>query len=169
VLEIGGGTGFNLEHYPRELDELVVTDPSEGMLGRLERRAAHVPPPVRLVRAPAEQLPFEDASFDTVVSTFVLCSVDDQDAALAEIRRVLAPGGRFLFLEHVRADDPRLARRQDRLERPWGFVAFGCHPNRPTGERIEAAGLEVEAIERGELPNSPRLVRPLITGRAVKR
>jgi ubiquinone/menaquinone biosynthesis C-methylase UbiE len=165
VLEIGAGTGFNLAHYPAGMETLVVTDPSAGMLRRAARRA---PEGVRLVEAAAERLPFPDASFDTAVSTLVLCSVGDQDGALAEIRRVLAPGGRLLFLEHVRADDPRLARRQDRLERAWGVVALGCHPNRPTRARIEAAGFELEAIETGELPHSPSIVRPLITGRAVR-
>jgi SAM-dependent methyltransferase len=99
----------------------------------------------------------------------VLCSVRDQDAALAEIRRVLKPDGALLFIEHVRADDEKLARWQDRLERPWRVVAMGCHPNRATLERIEAGGFAVEELRRGELPRSAPIVRPMILGRAVAR
>jgi ubiquinone/menaquinone biosynthesis C-methylase UbiE len=169
VLEIGAGTGFNLEHYPPDVEEIVFTEPSAGMLRRAEGRAAALGGRARGVQAPAERLPFARDSFETVVSTLVLCSVEGQDEALAEIRRVLGPDGRFLFIEHVRSGDERLARWQDRLERPWGVVAFGCHPNRPTLDRIEAAGFEVESLEPGALPNAPRLVRPMITGRAVAR
>lgn len=166
VLEIGAGTGFNIRHYPAEVTQVVLTEPGEALLERARRRAAEGGRSVEAVRARAEALPFDDASFDTVVSTLVLCSVRDQDKALAEVRRVLKPGGAFLFIEHVRADDPRSARWQDRLERPWRVVAMGCHPNRATLERIEAAGFELEELERGELPKSPPIVRPMITGRA---
>ena len=166
VLEIGAGTGFNVRHYPADV-EIVITEPGEALLRRAERRAGENGRAIRAVRAPAERLPFEDGSFDTVVSTLVLCSVRDQDEALAEVRRVLAPGGRFLFLEHVRADDPKAARRQDRLNRPWRVVAMGCNANRDTLARIEAAGFEVEELERGDLPKSPRLIRPMILGRAT--
>jgi ubiquinone/menaquinone biosynthesis C-methylase UbiE len=119
------------------------------------------------VVAPAERLPFGDGSFDTVVSTAVLCSVSDPDASLREIGRVLRPGGQFLFSEHVRAADPDLAKWQDRLEGIWRMVTGGCHPNRDTLAALEASGLEIVELERGELPHSPSLVRPLITGRAV--
>ena len=102
VLEIGAGTGLNLTHYPESVTELVVTEPESPMLRRLERKVAGARPAVRVVQTEAESLPFEDQSFDTVVSTLVLCTVRDPDATLAEIRRVLKPGGRFLFLEHVR-------------------------------------------------------------------
>ena len=138
-----------------------------GCSGRATRRARTAGFPVRAVQTPAERLPFEDASFDTVVATLVLCSVDDQDRVLAEVRRVLRPDGRFLFIEHVRSDDANLARWQDRLERPWGVIGFGCHPNRATLGRIEAAGFELEALEADENMHAPRLVRPLITGRAA--
>jgi SAM-dependent methyltransferase len=93
--------------------------------------------------------------------------VRDQDQALAEIRRVLKPGGELIFMEHVRADDPKRARWQDRLDRPWRVIAMGCHPNRATLERIRAAGFEVQDVRRGELPMSPPIIRPLVTGRAV--
>lgn len=168
VLEVGVGTGFNLPHYPAGVGELVVTDELDGMLRRARLRAKRVGREIVATRAPVERLPFDNASFDTVVASLLLCTVSDQDRALAEIRRVLRPGGRYLFLEHVRSEDPGLARRQDRLERPWSVIAFGCHPNRDTLPRIEAA-FEVEAVEQGELPAGPKIVRPYVLGRALVR
>jgi ubiquinone/menaquinone biosynthesis C-methylase UbiE len=169
VLEIGAGTGFNIRHYPDDVEEIVITEPGAGLLRRAEGRAAESGRPVRAVLAFAERLPFEDDSFDTVVSTLVLCSVRDQDMALAEIRRVLKPGGRLLFIEHVRADDPKSARWQDRLDRPWSVVAMGCHANRATLGRIEAAGFDVEELRHGQMPKAPPIVQPMILGRAVAR
>jgi ubiquinone/menaquinone biosynthesis C-methylase UbiE len=169
VLEIGGGTGFNLQHYPTAIEELVVTEPAPGMLERARRRAATTELPVTVLQASAESLPFEDSSFDTVVSNLVLCSVEDLDRALAEIHRVLRPGGQLLFVEHVRSDDPRRAKWQDRLERPWMVLADGCHPNRATLDRIEAAPFELADVERSELEKSPPIVRPLVAGRAIAR
>jgi ubiquinone/menaquinone biosynthesis C-methylase UbiE len=169
VLEIGGGTGFNLPHYPSDVEELVVTEPAPGMLERARRRAATSGLPVTVRQASAEALPFDDSSFDTVVSTLVLCSVDDVDRALAEIHRVLRRDGQLIFVEHVRSDDPRRAKWQDRLERPWMVLADGCHPNRATLDRIEAGPFEVVDVERSELPHSPPLVRPLVAGRALAR
>jgi ubiquinone/menaquinone biosynthesis C-methylase UbiE len=166
VLEIGVGTGFNLPYYP-EVAELVITDPSEWMLRRAKRRASEVGRRVKVVRAPAQSLPFEDGAFDTVVSMAVLCSVPDQREALHEVRRVLRPGGQLLFSEHVRSDDPKRAKWQDRLEGVWKVLADGCHPNRDTLAAIEASGFELAEVERGELPGVPSLVRPLVTGRAV--
>ncbi len=163
VLEIGVGTGLSLAHYPPGV-ELIGVDPSEPMLRRARRRAVELGREVALVEAPAEALPFEDESFDTVVSLAVLCTVDDPSRALQEIRRVLRPEGRFVFLEHVRSSDPKLARWQDRLERPWGWIAGGCHPNRRTLEAIEGAGFEVVELEREDLPDIPRLVRPNVMG-----
>ncbi|HVN59686.1 MAG TPA: class I SAM-dependent methyltransferase, partial [Gaiellaceae bacterium] len=115
VLEIGAGTGANLPHYNGNIESLVVTEPEPPMLRRLQRAARDQMPSAKVLRAPAEDLPFEDDSFDAVVSTLVLCGVDDQPRALREARRVLRPGGRLLFLEHVRSDDPGLARFQDRM------------------------------------------------------
>jgi ubiquinone/menaquinone biosynthesis C-methylase UbiE len=163
VLEIGIGTGLSLSHYPK-IGELVGVDPSEPMLRRARRRAADLGRDVTLVEGPAEALPFDDESFDTVVSLAVLCTVDDPSRVLQEIRRVLRPGGSFVFLEHVRSSDSKLAQWQDRLERPWGWIAGGCHPNRRTLEAIERAGFEVVELEREDLPDIPRLVRPNIMG-----
>jgi ubiquinone/menaquinone biosynthesis C-methylase UbiE len=166
VLEIGAGTGLSFVHYPANV-ELVAVEPSEPMLRRARRRAAELGRDVTLVPAGAERLPFEDDAFDTVVSLAVLCTVRDPSLALAEIRRVLRPGGRFIFLEHVRASDPRLARRQDRLERPWGWIAGGCHPNRPTLDTIASAGFELAEIEQHDEAPMPHLVTPLVSGSAM--
>ena len=137
------------------------------MLRRLAPRAAARTPPAISVLAPAERLPFGDASFDTVVSTLTLCTVADQAAALAEMRRVLVPGGRLLFLEHVRAQDERDARLQDRITPLWRHIGHGCHPNRDTVAAIEDAGFVLEWLERDRQPDAPRFVAPRATGVAV--
>lgn len=173
TLEIGAGTGLNVEHYPEAVTELVLTEPDPHMATRLRRRLEASPPPVastRVVEADAGALPFEDASFDTVVGTLVLCSVPEPPRAVAELRRVLKPGGRFLYIEHVRdREGTRRARWQDRLERPWGVVGAGCHPNRDTG-RLVAESFGVTEPGLGELPGSAidYLVKPLITGEATR-
>jgi ubiquinone/menaquinone biosynthesis C-methylase UbiE len=166
VLEVGGGTGANLGHYGPGVESLTVAEPYPPMLRRLQRRAGDKAPGATIVQAPAEELPFEDGSFDSVVSTLVLCGVDDQARALDELRRVLRPGGKLLFLEHVRADDPELAHRQDRLNFLNRFVAC-CDCNRATLAAIEARGFEVEEVEHAELPKVPSFVRPLIVGTAT--
>jgi SAM-dependent methyltransferase len=166
VLEIGGGTGVNLPHYD-EVDSLVVTEPEPAMLRRLRRKAGEQGSPAEVVRAPAEDLPFADGSFDTVTVTLVLCTVPDPEATLAEIKRVLAPDGQLLFLEHVRSRQSGLAKWQDRLEGPWKFLADGCRCNRDTVSAIGAAGFELGDVESGELPKLPPLVRPLRRGRAT--
>jgi ubiquinone/menaquinone biosynthesis C-methylase UbiE len=163
VLEIGVGTGLSFVHYPA-IDELVGIEPAEQMLKRARKRARELGREVTLVQTPAETLPFEDDSFDTVVSLAVLCTVDDPKRALAEIRRVLRPNGRFVFLEHVRSSNPDLARWQDRLQRPWAWFVCGCHPNRRTLETIESSGFDVVQLEHRDLPDIPRLVRPNVIG-----
>jgi ubiquinone/menaquinone biosynthesis C-methylase UbiE len=167
VPEIGAGTGANLPFYDRSIESLVVTEPEPPMLRRLQRKAREVAPLALVLRAPAEDLPFEDDSFDTVVSTLVLCGVDDQPRALREARRVLRPGGRLLFLEHVRADDPGIARFQDRMN--WlNRLVVGCDCNRPTLATIEAE-FGVSKLERTTMPKAPKFVRPLIVGTARSR
>ena len=166
VLEVGAGTGLNLPHYGGSVTELVLTEPSPYMAERLRRKLGDRP--ARVVEASAEALPFDDGAFDCVVCTLVLCSVGDPERAVAEIGRVLRPGGRVLFIEHVRSEEPKLARWQDRLERPWGLVGEGCHPNRDTLAVLQAGGLAVEQLERGRMPKAPPIVRPTIDGTAVR-
>jgi ubiquinone/menaquinone biosynthesis C-methylase UbiE len=163
VLEIGVGTGLSFPHYPAEV-ELTAVEPSAPMLRRARQRAEELGRNVTFVQAPAERLPFADGSFDTAVSLVVLCSVSEPDAVLAELRRVLRPGGRLLFSEHVRSDDPAVAHRQDRYARPWAWFACGCHPNRDTLAAVEAAGFELVEVEREERPEIPTLVRPHVKG-----
>ena len=165
TLEIGAGTGLNVEHYDRSrVTRLVLAEPDPHMARRLRERAAGAG--AEVVEAPAGGLPFEDASFDTVTGTLVLCTVEDPGAAVADIARVLRPGGRFLFFEHVRAEDPGVARWQDRLERPWGWIAAGCHPNRDTVALLRSSPLEVEDVRDTRLPKAPKLVRPAVSGSA---
>jgi ubiquinone/menaquinone biosynthesis C-methylase UbiE len=167
VLELGAGTGHNLPYYTASVTELVLTEPDPHMARRLRESLAIDQGTVRdaqVIEAPAEGLPFDDGSFDTVVATLVLCTVEDPDRAIAEIRRVLVEGGRFLYLEHVRSSRPGLARWQDGLRRPWGFFAGGCHPNRATDQLIAGGGFWIDSMERGKLPKAPALVRPLVRG-----
>jgi ubiquinone/menaquinone biosynthesis C-methylase UbiE len=166
VLEIGAGTGANLPLYGAGVESLVVAEPSPPMLRRLQQAARERAPLARVVQAPAEDLPFEDDSFDAVVSTLVLCGVDDQARALREARRVLRPGGRLLFLEHVRSDDAGLARFQDRMN--WlNRLVVQCDCNRPTLAAIEAEGFGVSRLERTTMPKAPKFVGPVIVGAAT--
>jgi ubiquinone/menaquinone biosynthesis C-methylase UbiE len=167
VVEIGAGTGLNFTHYGTDLDQLVVTEPDEAMALRAEARMREAGRPGEVVRAGAESLPMPDGSVDTVISTLVLCTVPDPGAALAEVARVLRPGGRLLFSEHVRSDSERLSRWQDRLAGPWRAFASGCRCNQPTLELIERA-LEVERVERETWRGVPPIVSPLVTGEAVR-
>jgi ubiquinone/menaquinone biosynthesis C-methylase UbiE len=167
VIEIGAGTGANLAHYPDAVTELVLTEPEEPMAKRLEAKARASGRSASVVRTPAEALPFPDRSFDTAVCTLVLCTVRDPERTLAELGRVLKPGGRLLFLEHVRSDDPALARWQDRFAPMWRRLGHGCNCNRPTPDLIRSSALELVEIAEGELPKSPPIVRPLRVGQAV--
>ena len=167
VLEIGAGTGANLSHYGADITSLTVTEPEPPMLKRLEKHVREEGSPAKVLRAPAEDLPFEDDSFDTVVSTLVLCGVDDQPRSLREIRRVLRPGGTLIFIEHVRSDEPKLARLQNRMNGLNRFMV-GCECNRPTLDSIKAEGFEVDRLERTTLSKVPKFVRPLIAGTALR-
>ncbi len=167
VVELGAGTGANLDHYPDGVEELILVEPDPHMTKRLRVRLNESGRQARVVEAPAERLPFEAASFDTAVSTLVLCTVPDPGAAIAELTRVLRPGGRLLFLEHVRSRHPGLAAWQDRLERPWRFLADGCHCNRDTLATIGGSRFELGAIEHERMPKAAPIVRPLVRGSAV--
>jgi ubiquinone/menaquinone biosynthesis C-methylase UbiE len=164
VLEIGAGTGHNLPFYPERVEAITVTEPEAPMARRLAQKIREQPRAIELVQAPAEQLPLGDAQFDTVVSTLVLCTVVDQARALRELRRVLKPGGRLLFIEHVRSDDAGLAKWQDRLNGINKVVAHGCNCNRETVDAIRAAGFTITSLERHQLPKAPPFVRPLVVG-----
>ncbi len=168
VLEIGAGTGLNLPHYPAGVD-LVVTEPIAGMRDRLQRRAQEEGIDASVVAAGADELPFPDDSFDTVVSTMVLCTVPDPHVAISEIQRVLRPGGRLLFIEHVLADTPRLSRWQQRLADPWAAFADGCRCDRDTLAHLRSAGLRLTGVRRDAWRGMPGIVGPLVIGAAEAR
>lgn len=167
VLEIGGGTGANLPHY-RSVDRVTIVEPDPFMRKRLGRKLGATRVPVEVSAAGAEDLPFHDGSFDTVVSTLVLCTVRDQGSALEEIRRVLRPGGRLLFIEHVRGTGS-MARWQDRVEPLWERIFGGCHPNRDTVAAIEDAGFEIETFESFYPPVPLSGLIPHVQGSATVR
>jgi SAM-dependent methyltransferase len=166
TVEIGGGTGLNLPYYPDDLDGLVLIEPDAAMRSRLEKRLGRSGRRARLVDAGAERLPFPDGSVDTVVSTFVLCTVEAPDLALREIARVLRPDGQLLLIEHVRSESPALAYWQDRLAGPWRHFAQGCRCNHATAELIVTCGLELEHVSEASWHAMPPIVRPLIAGQA---
>jgi SAM-dependent methyltransferase len=157
VLELGIGMGLNLRSYdPAKVTEVVGVDPSPE-LRQLAQEAEHDPRlKVRVEDGTAEALPFENASFDTVVCTFTLCSVCTPTVALSEARRVLKPSGRLLFCEHGLAPDPDVAKWQRRIEPVWKRIAGGCHLTRPISGTIAAAGFRLEGVERMYVPRTPR-------------
>jgi ubiquinone/menaquinone biosynthesis C-methylase UbiE len=166
VIEIGGGTGANLPCYGPAVESLTITEPELPMLRRLERMVREHRPAAKVLRAPAEDLPFDDHTFDVAVSTLVLCGADDQPRALRELRRVLRPGGQLLFFEHVRSDDAGTARLQDRVN--WlNRLVVCCDCNRPTLHSIQSAGFTITQIEHTTLPKAPKFVRPAIMGSAT--
>jgi ubiquinone/menaquinone biosynthesis C-methylase UbiE len=158
VLEIGIGSGLNLGYYPRSLESVVGVDPSMPLLQRAHRRAAWMAFPVHLRQGSAERLPIADRSIDVAVSTWTLCSVDEPALALAEIRRVLKPGGIFCFCEHAVCPDPATAAWQRRLTPFWRRVAGGCRLDRPHERLIEAAGLRIERLTRGRFVPGPAVL-----------
>jgi ubiquinone/menaquinone biosynthesis C-methylase UbiE len=172
TLELGAGSGLNLEHYTEAVSELIVTEPSQHMLRQLRELVREKPPRARqtkLVQAGAEELPFPDESFDTVVGTYVLCTIPDPGRALTEVARVLRPGGRLVYLEHVHAGEgTMLGRFQDLVEIPHRYIAAGCHPNRRTEQLLEESPLAVERLEHGQQPRAPLTVKPTIMGSARK-
>lgn len=169
VLEAGAGTGLNLAHYPPTLDRLVLTEPDPHMRRRLQRALAAAPPlfPAEVGDGSLDALPYGGQSFDAVVATLVLCSVRSPAEALSEVRRVLRPGGRLVFIEHVAATGkPRRLRWQHRLEPVWKRLAGNCHLTRDTEQAIEAAGFEVEHVTRESMRQAMPIVRPSIRGMA---
>jgi ubiquinone/menaquinone biosynthesis C-methylase UbiE len=164
VLEVGFGTGLNLSHYPKTVRSLVALDPMTALRERVEARIAAVGFPVRRVSLPADgRLPFDDACFDCIVSTWTLCSIDDAAAALGEMRRVLKPAGQYLFLEHGRSDDPGVARWQRRLTPLQRWVA-GCRLDLPVADVIRRSGFDVPELNRFVLPKHSRLGAEMYQG-----
>jgi ubiquinone/menaquinone biosynthesis C-methylase UbiE len=167
VLEVGIGSGLNLPFYRRDIDEVIGIDPSVELLAMARRHTAWLHFPVKLLHGPAEALPIEDGSIDSVVMTWTLCSVAEPGRVLAEIRRVLRPGGALVFVEHGRAPERRVRRWQDRLTPAWRRLAGGCHLNRPIAPLIEQAGFTLGELETGYLVKGPRLATFHYLGRAL--
>jgi ubiquinone/menaquinone biosynthesis C-methylase UbiE len=156
VLEVGVGSGVNLPLYGPAVTHVFGLDPSPELLRLASRRAADVVIPVSLLRASAEDLPVADAVFDTIVMTWTLCSIPNPIAALAEMRRVLRPGGQLIFVEHGLSPEIRTARWQRRLTPYWKQFSGGCHLDRKTDDLIRAAGFQVDAVETGYM-KAPKL------------
>jgi ubiquinone/menaquinone biosynthesis C-methylase UbiE len=168
VLDLGAGTGANLPYFSRDA-RIVAAEPDPAMAKQLRVRARELHVAVDVVSAEAESLPFKDDTFDAVVSTLVLCTVRDPDRALSEIRRVLKPGSKLYFLEHVAADDAGRYRWQRLLEPVWKPLAGGCHLTRRTHEAIERAGFTIDSIERESMRKAVPVVRPSVRGVATAR
>ncbi len=167
VLEIGFGTGLNVPHYPGSLSWLHAVDPAPLLPERVARRSAEASFPIQLKHVSAEQLPFENRSFDYVVSTWTLCTIPDPVKALREVRRVLKSDGRFLFLEHGRSEDPKIARWQDWLNPIQRVVGCGCNLNRPIDRLIAEAGLRIASLDRFLMEGVPRLGGEMYRGAAT--
>ena len=163
TLEIGAGTGLNFPLYPPDA-KVVAVEPDPSMIRRARERATEAA--IEVFQLDAQRLPLEDGSFDHVVGTLVMCTIPAPEKALSEIRRVLRPGGTYLFLEHVRSPSPRVARWQDRLEKPWRAVAGGCHPNRDTLSTITGCGFNVASVDHFEL--GLPWTKPHVVGVAVR-
>ncbi|MCZ2820370.1 methyltransferase domain-containing protein [Modestobacter sp. VKM Ac-2977] len=172
VLEVGAGSGTNFAHYPRAVSQVVAVEPEPHLRRLAEQAAERAPVPVSVVDGVAEALPAGDREFDTAVVTLVLCSVADQLGALRELHRVLRPGGRVVFWEHVRAERPPLTIVQDALDRTvWPLLSGGCHVGRDTVAAITAAGFAVERLERRRMPDTriPLPMAPHVVGTARRR
>jgi SAM-dependent methyltransferase len=165
VLEIGFGTGLNLPYYPERVTDLTVVEPERMLPDRVAKRIAEAAMPVEQVSLDASRgLPFDDDAFDSIVTTLTLCSIANVGPALAEIRRVLKPEGRYVFLEHGRSDDPRVARRQDFFNPVQKIIGCGCNMNRPIDTLVMEAGFELLTLERFLIPDSPRILAEMYLG-----
>ena len=168
VLDVGVGSGLNLPFYARRAQEIFGLDPSPRLLARAHSNAQQVHIPVQLLEGSAERIPLADGSMDTIVLTWTGCSIPDIRTALGEMRRVLKPGGRLLFVEHGRAPEAGVARWQDRLDPFWHRFSGGCHLNRKTDDLISNAGFRIDDLETGYIPG-PRIMTFLYEGAATRR
>ena len=168
VLELGIGTGLNLLHYPETITELHAVDPAQLLPKTIAARSTRFPFPVHIQRGTAEALPHSDRRFDHVVSTWTLCTIPDPVLALQEVRRVLKPGGRFLFLEHGRSDDRTIAAWQDRLNPIQNVIGCGCNLNRKIDQLIAQAGLTLTHLDRFAMEAVPRLGGEMYRGAATR-
>jgi ubiquinone/menaquinone biosynthesis C-methylase UbiE len=168
VIEVGAGNGLNFRHYPASVDEVVAVEPEPYLRKQAMRAAGEAPVPVSVVPGVADALPAGDGEFDAAVASLVLCSVPDQAAALAEIRRVLRPGGELRFYEHVAARDPRLLRTQRIVGHVWPCIGGGCHLDRDTPAAIESAGFVIERLHHFPFAPAPvlQVVAPHVIGAA---
>lgn len=167
VLEIGFGTGLNLRHYPPTITRLSIVDPAILLPVKVSGRIAAVPYPIRTNHVTAETLPFPDGQFETVVSTWTLCTIPNPVLALQEVRRVLKPDGRLLFLEHGRSDDQKIAVWQDRLNPVQNVIGCGCNLNRQIDRMISQSGLTITHLDRFSMQGVPRLAGEMYQGAAV--
>ena len=168
VLEIGIGSGVNLPFYARQAEQIFGLDPSPRLLARARRKAKRTEVDVQLLTGSAESIPLADRSIDTVVTTWTACSIPEIATALGEMRRVLKPGGRLLFVEHGLAPEPRVARWQHRLTPLWRRIAGGCHLNRKIDDLIGSVGFRIDRIETGYIPG-PSPMTYFYEGAAIPR
>lgn len=148
VIEVGGGNGLNFRHYPATVTEVVAVEPDEYLRGLAEKAAKNAPVPVHVVAGHATALPVSDDEFDAAVASLVLCSISAVTAALAEVRRVLKPGGELRFFEHVRSNNAVFGLLEDTITPVWSRIGGGCHPNRDTATTIEASGFTIDEVDR---------------------
>ena len=168
VLELGIGTGLNLPHYPKTVTQLHAVDPADLLPKIVTERSTSQSFPVRIQHITAESLPYAPRSFDFAVSTWTLCTIPDPVKALREVRRVLKPDGMFLFLEHGRSEDERVAAWQDRLNPIQNIIGCGCNLNRRIDQLIIQAGLKITTLDRFHMQSVPRLGGEMYKGKATR-
>lgn len=166
VLELGIGTGLNLSHYPKTITWLHAVDPANLLPKIFTERSTRQSFPLRIQHVTAESLPYDDRSFDFAVSTWTLCTIPDPVKALREVRRVLKPNGRFLFLEHGRSEDEKIAVWQDRLNPIQNLIGCGCNLNRQIDQLIAQAGLKILNVDRFQMQSVPRIAGEMYRGTA---
>jgi ubiquinone/menaquinone biosynthesis C-methylase UbiE len=165
VLEVGVGSGFNLPFYDEAVSQVIGLDPSPRLLSKAQRATTRTAGRVDLLEGSAEAIPLDATSIDTIVTTWTLCSIPEISVALAEMRRVLKPDGRLLFVEHGRSPDPRVTRWQDLLTPTWKRIAGGCHLNRPIDQLLKESGFRIERLSTGYM-KGPRLMTFMYEGAA---